>query len=347
MDVLQQERMLETQFYHISQAGELVCLATLAEALASIKKGGFIWLNYCQPTKDELFSLIEPLGLHPLSIEDCTDDNQIPKIDDYPQNTFILFNVFQYAHKKLSIYEVNAFIGDNFLVTVSGRDQENRPLWIGTDRLMKLDLESIKQGPAFLLYVLLDYIVDQKFVAIEALEEELNQAEDIILLDSSHFNPAELLYLRRDLLAVRKRLFHEREILVKICRKDCKFIGNKAIYHYRDVYDHLTKFFELTEASRDIVTSLMEMYLSMLNNNMAKAANETNITVRRLTFITTVFMPITLLAGIGGMSEWSMITGPENWKIAYPAFMAGMAMIGIINYYILKWFEEKHRNGKE
>ena len=82
--------------------------------------------------------------------------------------------------------------------------------------------------------------------------------------------------------------------------------------------------FELTETSRDVVTSLMEMYLSMLNNRMAQAANETNLTVRRLTFITTIFMPLTLLAGIGGMSEWSMMTGPANWRIAYPLFMAGM-----------------------
>lgn len=76
-----------------------------------------------------------------------------------------------------------------------------------------------------------------------------------------------------------------------------------AILHYRDIYDHLVGFFELTESYRDMVTSLMEMYLSMLNNRMTKTANETNSTVRRLTIITTIFMPLTLLAGIGGMSE--------------------------------------------
>ena len=115
----------------------------------------------------------------------------------------------------------------------------------------------------------------------------------------------------------------------------------KGTFHYRDIYDHLAKFFELTETSRDIVTSLMEMYMSMLNNLMAKTANETNMTVRRLTFITTIFMPLTLLAGIGGMSEWSMMTGPANWKIAYPAFMLAMALIGIVSYHLLKRLEKK------
>jgi magnesium transporter len=74
---------------------------------------------------------------------------------------------------------------------------------------------------------------------------------------------------------------------------------------------------------------------------MAKTANETNSTVRRLTFITTIFMPLTLLAGIGGMSEWSMMTGAANWKISYPAFLLMMVVIGIANYYLLKWFEKK------
>ena len=97
----------------------------------------------------------------------------------------------------------------------------------------------------------------------------------------------------------------------------------------------------MTETSRDIVTSLMEMHLSMLNNRMAQTANKTNMTVRRLTFITTIFMPLTLLAGIGGMSEWSMMTKPENWRIAYPVFLLAMVIIGIFNYYLLKRLEKK------
>ena len=276
------------------------------------------------------------MGLHPLSIEDCTDKNQVPKIEDFPGNTFIIFNAFSYADRKLSVDEVDMFIGEKFLITVSGYDSGARRPLRDIQRIVELDIESARQGPAFLMHVILDHIVDQKFVAIEALEDELEAAEEAMLAAPASFNPAELLRLRRDLLALRKSLFHEREILVKICRKDCPFIPDKAIFHYRDIYDHLAKFFELTETYRDIVTSLMELYMSMLNNLMAKTSNETNAAVRRLTFITTIFMPLTLLAGIGGMSEWSMMTGPANWKIAYPAFLLGMAVIGIANYYLLR-----------
>ncbi|MGA9118022.1 MAG: magnesium transporter CorA family protein [Bacteroidota bacterium] len=335
--------MSKSRFYHINRTGKLVPVATLTEALAARQKGGFVWLDYSQPTKEELSPLIDPFGLHPLSIEDCVDENQIPKVDEYPRNTFILFNAFTYSLGVLSIEEVDLFIGADFLVTVNSRGPENVQLLSAIERIVELNPEGARQGPAFLLHVILDHIVDQKFVAIETLEEELDRAEEAILSDLSEFNPATLLHLRRDLLGLRKSLFHEREILVKICRKDCPFIPEKMLFLYRDIYDHLTKFFELTEASRDIVTSLMEMYLSMLNNQMAHTSNQTNMTVRRLTFITTIFMPLTLLAGIGGMSEWSMMTGPGNWRIAYPAFLLVMVILGIISYHLLKRLEKNDR----
>ncbi len=332
--------MPETWFYHISQTKKLTRLGTVKAALAAAKKGGFLWLDYCEPTKEELTSLVECLGLHPLSVEDCFDENQIPKIEDFPRNTFILFNAFNYSNKQLLIGEIDLFIGDNFLVTVSQRNPAGQRFLEGIEHVVELDIESARQGPSFLMHVILDHVVDQKFLAVEALEDELDTMEEGMLADISSFNPGELISLRRDLLNVRKSLFHEREILVKICRKDCPFVADKAIFHYRDVYDHLAKFFELTETYRDIVTSLMEMYLSILNNQMTRAANDTNITVRRLTFITTIFMPLTLLAGIGGMSEWSMMTGPQNWRIAYPLFLLAMIVLGFVSYYLLKWLDK-------
>lgn len=337
--------MSESWFYHISQKGKLSSISTVDGALsaAAAKDNGFLWLDFSEPTKEELSNLIKPFGLHPLSIEDCLDENQIPKIEDFPRNTFIIFNAFDYSNKILSIDEIDLFIGDNFLVTVSQRNSKNRRLLDGIEQIVAKDIENARHGPAFLMHVILDHVVDRKFLALEALEDELDTVEEAMLANVSKFNPAELMRLRRSLLNLRKSLFHEREILVKICRKDSPFISEKAIFHYRDIYDHLTKFFELTETYRDIVTSLREMYLSMLNNQMTKAANQTNIAVRRLTFITTIFMPLTLLAGIGGMSEWSMMTGPHNWRTAYPVFLLAMGVIGFVSYRLLKWIEKRKR----
>ncbi len=340
--------MSESRYYHITQDGNPVSLPTITDALSAVKDGGFIWLDFIRPSKEEfptlkkeLSTLVEPLGLHPLSIEDCTDENQIPKIEDFPRNTFILFNTFSYSNQKLTIDEVDLFIGENFLVTVSGDGSSRERQFSNIERMLELDIDNARQGPAFLMHVVLDQIVDRKFLAIEALEDELDAAEELMLADVSAFDPSGLLHQRRDLLALRKSLFHEREILVKICRKDCPFISEKVIYPYRDIYDHLAKSFELSEALREIVTSLVEMYLSMINNRMTRFANETNATVRRLTFITTIFMPLTLLAGIGGMSEWSMMTGASNWRVAYPAFVVVLVLIGIASYYLLRWLEKR------
>lgn len=332
----------EFQFHHISRTGTSTRLKNLKEALDARDKNGYVWMDLQQPDKDLLMSLIEPLDLHPLSIEDCLDEQQIPKIDDYPGHSFLIFNTFSYSNSKLNVSELDIFIGDRYLITVRRNNGSNQEFFQEIERYFVRGNESIQQGPAFLLHFILDQVVDRKFMVIEALEDGLNTAEEAILADLPNFNPASLLHLRQDLLSVRKSLFHEREILVKICRQDCPFVPRKAIFFYRDIYDHLSKFFELTESSRDLVTSLMEMYLSMLNNQMAKAANNTNATVRRLTFITTIFMPLSLLAGIGGMSEWSMMTGPENWKVSYPMFLLAMLVLGTANYFLLRWWEKKH-----
>lgn len=333
--------MSEARFYHITREGKLVSVPTLAEVLVEAQQGGFVWLDYTQPTREELSLLIEPFGLHPLSIEDCLDENLIPKVDDYPRYTFFIFNAFSYVRQLLTIHEINIFLGTDFLITVNVMDSNNQNLLKNIERNVDLNPKKTLQGPAFLLHVILDHIVDQKYTAIEAFENDLDKAEETVISDLSNFDPAVLLNLRRDLFAMRRSLFHEREIMVKIYRKDFHLIPEKALFFYRDIYDHLTKFFEMTETSRDVVTSLMEMYLSMLNNRMAETANRTNRTVRRLTFITTIFMPLTLLAGIGGMSEWSMMTGPENWKVSYPIFLLAMVIIGIVNFYLLLWLEKR------
>jgi magnesium transporter len=339
--------MSESRFYHFPKKGIFYNTGSVAAAIAAVKEGGFIWLNFFEPSKVELASLVEPLGIHPLSVEDCMDEKQVPKLEHFPQNTFLIFNSFSYSDKTLKIDEVDMFIGENFLITVSGYHSDNRKPIYGLEGIIELEFENARKGPAFLMHVIMDHIVDQKYHAIEAMEDELEEAEEDLLSSPGTFNPAELVRLRRYLLNLRKSLFHEREILVKICRMDSVFIGEKAIFHFRDIYDHLAKFLELTETYREIVTSLMELYTSLLNNLMTKASNETNFSVRRLTLITTIFMPLTLLASIGGMSEWSMITGSENWRIAYPLFLLGMVLIGVVNFWLIRRLDRRSRANME
>lgn len=336
--------MSEYRFFSISPKGKIEKLNSLEDAIAETKNGNYTWLDFYQPTRDVLSTLIEPLGIHPLTVEDCTDENLVPKMEEYPKNTFIIFNSYTYTNNVLYTDEVDFIIGKNYLITVSGFFSDGRHPLNDIYRVVEKEIEKAKLGPDFLLHIIMDYVVDHKFVAIEALEDELDNAEELLINDTTKFNPSELIRLRRNLLTLRKGLFHEREILVKICRKDCEFVSDKAIYHFRDIYDHLSKFFELTETYREIVSSLLEMNISMLNNLMTKTANETNQSVRRLTLISTVFMPLTLLAGIGGMSEWSMMTNPANWRISYPLFLLAMVIIGLLNYLLIRKLEKRDKS---
>jgi magnesium transporter len=333
--------MSESQFYHFPVAGIPYGIKSLDEAIEASAEGGFVWYNFYQPTREILNILVDKIGIHPLSVEDCFDEEQVPKIEYFINNTFIIFNSFSYLQSELFIDEVNLFIGRNFLITVSGAHSDGRkPL----DNLLgKIETgnTNAKNGPDYLLHIVLDWLVDEKYKAFDDMEDELEKAEESLLDNVEKFQPMKLIHMRKNLMRLRKTLYHEREILVKICRLDCPFISEKAIVHFRDIYDHLAKFFELTETYREIETSLMELYTSLLNNLMTKMSNDTNTSVRRLTLIATIFMPLTVISGIGGMSEWSMMTGPENWKISYPLFILGMVVIAGINYLFIRKMDKR------
>jgi len=331
-----------SKFYHFTASGLFYGIATLQEAIDALGEEGYVWFNFYKPEREDLNRLVDAVGIHPLAIEDCFDEKQIPKIEYFTGNTFIIFNAFSYIDKMLILDEINLFIGKNFLISVSGNNSGTRMPLIDVAGIVENEPSNAKDGPSSMMHILLDYVVDQKYTAFDEMEDELETAEESLITDVESFNPAQLIRMRKDLLTLRKSLFHEREILVKICRNDCPFISEKVMAHYRDIYDHLARFFELSETYREVETSLMELYTSLLNNLMTKMSNETNFSVRRLTLIATIFMPLTLIASILGMSEWSMMTGPDNWKFTYPLFLLGMAGIAVMNYLLIKRLERKH-----
>jgi magnesium transporter len=334
--------MSSTKFYHFPVKGSFYALSSLEDAIEAVKDDGFVWFNFFKPSRKELNSLIDTISIHPLSVEDCFDEQQVPKMEFFQNNTFIIFNSITYSNSELFVDEVDLFIGKKFLITVSGYNSDDRDPLNSLTGILENGKMNFKGGPDFLMHKVLDHIVDEKYRPFDIIEDELEEAEEVLLDDVRKFNPLQLMKLRRNLMSLRKSLYHEREILVKISRMDCPYISEKAIFHYRDIYDHLSKFFELTETYREIETSLMELYTSLLNNFMTKASNETNVSVRRLTMIATIFMPLTLIAGIGGMSEWTMMTGgPENYKFSYSLFILGMIVIAVLNYLLLKTFERK------
>jgi magnesium transporter len=334
--------MPRTLFYRIAPKGRLVAVKDL-EAAVHAAGHSTAWIDLESPSREELGPIGEAFGIHPLTLEDCLDASQIPKMESFPSYTFVLVNGFRLGDGTIEVDEFDFILGRSFLISV------HPPAPFLDALLQRYTAEGAQppRSPDLLFHAMLDCVVDRKLQALEVVQEALEKAEDDILEDPKRFDLSRLMDLRREVLTIRKSLFHEREILARLTRRDATFVQEKALVLFRDVQDHLQSYHEEAENARETLSSLMEVYLSTMNNEMARAANRTNRVVRRLTFITTVFMPLTLLASIGGMSEWSMMTGPENWRISYPVFLLLTCVVGLVSYRLLIWVDRRPQDGDE
>jgi magnesium transporter len=330
----------EAHYIVITPAGGFEEMPSLQEALERAAEAGYIWADYVDPTAELLAELMPALGIHPLSIEDCLNGNQLPKLDLFPNYSFLIFNTFEETTDDLLSHELDIFIGANFVGTVGFRREDSQPLLTGLRELLERQREFVQQGPSYLAHQVLDKIVDDKLGVIENIEEALEANEDDILAEPLEFDYSGLMRSRRALQVIRRSLFHEREVVNKLIRQDSPFFAEKALVYFRDIYDHLSKYYEVAETAREQVTDLMEIHLSLINNSMAETANRTNAIMRRLTLITPIFMPLTLISGIGGMSEFTMMAGQVNWRTAYAIMLLVMEVIALVNYLLLLRMEK-------
>jgi magnesium transporter len=154
-------------FYQIGNIGPPKCEGRAEPAVAAAEVSGVAGLHYGEATKEELMGVVDLLGLNSLSIEDCLDDNQIPKIEDFPEDTFILFNAFEYDDGVVEGGEINWFIGEKFLVSASHLNTRQPPYLEGIQRMVEKSLAGERQGPSEVMVLILDFVVDQKFEALE------------------------------------------------------------------------------------------------------------------------------------------------------------------------------------
>ena len=334
--------MTGKNWLYFSPYGTVEAASCLHEALSMKKTGGFIWCALLSPSPGDLEPLVKSLGIHPLSIEECFDDQHLPKMDIFPDYLGILFNDFVEEESLVGIREINFFLGKDFLVSIFSGEEADAARFKDILERFALDAGNLVSGPVRLLHAILDRIIDNKFSLVEKIGDHISAFEDRVLEESQPADAAELHRIRQNLIVMRKTLLHERELLARICRRDSPLIQVADLAYFSNLYDHLAKFVEIIESNRETMTNLAQIQLTMANNAMAEASNRTNRSVSRLTLITTIFMPLSLIAGIGGMSEWTMFTGPENWKIAYPALIGIMALMGVANFFVLRWLERKN-----
>ena len=272
---------------------------------------GLLWVNLCNPTREESNHVLADLfQFHPLAVEDCQSIGyQTPKIDDFGAYIFIIAHALPVNRADISAensMELNIFVADNYLVTSYNR--EIMPPVEDVKKRLDRDDRLIQNGPDFLCHAILDHLVDDYMPLLDELDEHLELLEDRVLEKPTPEILSELIEQKHMLMALRRIISPQREIINRLSRDDYTMIDRQSRIYYRDIYDHLVRIQDLSESLRDIVSGVMDIYL----NSTSMRLNEV---MKALTVVSTIFLPLSFVAGVYGMNFHYM---PElAWRYGY------------------------------
>jgi magnesium transporter len=289
------------------------------------RRDATIWVDVVDPTPEEIARIGEEFSFHPLSLEDAVRGGQRPKIDAYDEYQFIVFYGLTNEDGRTATHEVGIFLGKDFMVTVhDGRCPavaETAARW--RTHVAKLG----RRGVGFLLYSLLDALVDGYFPVLDDIAERADTLEESIILEGHPALQAEILQLRRDLLLIRRIAGPERDVMNVLVRRDPPLFGREELVYFQDVYDHLLRVTDSVDIYRDMLSSVLDANLSMVSYSL-------NVVVKRLTASSIILMSITLIAGIYGMN---FIFMPElGWPLGYPFSIGLMIAVGLVEFGVFR-----------
>lgn len=282
-----------------------------------------LWVDIQDPTQEVLEPLLEErFGFHELAAEDSLSANTLPKYDAFPNYDFFIFRAVQERHTN----KLAAFLGRNFLFTI--HRETLAPVDDVCNRLPN-DVRLLSNGVDFMLYFIVDEMVDAHFPLLESIEEKVDELQDRIFQDAHPSHLDELLHLKRDINLLRRQSLPQRELLNRISRGDAQFIQKQFLIYFRDIYDHMFRISETIDVERDMMSGTMEAYLSAV-------ANRTNEIMKTLTVFASIMLPLTLIAGIYGMN---FANEPElHWRFGYWYALGLMAVTAIV---MLIWFRRR------
>lgn len=287
---------------------------------------------------DVLEKLGSCYGIHPLVLEDILTD-QRPKIEDYDDYIFIVLKMLYYdevgenepgnedddedddglGDTNLDMDQVSMILGPNFIISFKEKEVDVfNPL---RDRLRMAKGKIRKQGADYLAYSMIDAIVDHYFLIMEKLGDRFEDLEDVVVSDPEPGILPTIYNLKRDMLFLRKSVWPLREAISKMQRTDSPLVSEATKIYLRDVYDHTIQVIENIETFRDMSASLLETYLSSLSNKL-------NEVIKLLTIISTIFIPLTFLAGLYGMNFRFMPELESPW--GYPAVLILMLLVVVV-----------------
>ncbi|GAB4452397.1 MAG: magnesium/cobalt transporter CorA [Anaerolineales bacterium] len=268
---------------------------------------GLLWVDFSDEPPETCLPILASFGFHPLAIEDALQQTHSPKLDDWGEYLYIVLNYMSVAQNggewDTDIDELDIFLGRNYIVT-----HHDFPLpavdetWTSCQR----DPRTLQDGADHLLYKIADKLISAYMPAVEKIDETIDQIEDQVFDRPSPQTLERLFALKRTLLAMRRILLPQREVMNKLARDDFDVIDPRDRIFFRDLYDHLVRLHDLNESLRDLVGGALDTYLSVINNRM-------NDIMKTLTIITTLFMPITFITGFFGMNFFEPIANLTGW----------------------------------
>ncbi|PYG87772.1 magnesium transporter [Ruminiclostridium sufflavum DSM 19573] len=290
------------------------------------------WLNVEGLNEiDVLAKIGEVLDIHPLVMEDILNTDQRPKIEVYDNYMYISAKMLSFDNEdednEFIIEQVSFILGSNYIVSFSERDTEvfepvMKRLEQGLSRARKLNTD-------YLVYCLLDIIVDDYFDILENLSETIETAEDEMVSHTTEKTLLTINKLKRQVLFLHKAVWPLRDVLSSLERGESSLIKESTDIYIRDLYDHVIQVMDTTETLRDILSGMMDVYLSSASNRM-------NEIMKVLTIISTVFIPLSFIVGVYGMNIQNM---PElNWYWMYPVLWLVMILIALT---MLLYFKKK------
>jgi magnesium transporter len=295
---------------------------------------GLLWVDLaaessavCKPILQETF------GFHPLAVDDALEESHVSKVDDWGDYLYLVVQAVepqQGLDNHVEALELDIFLGQNYLVTYQTKSiAAVERVWT----LCQRDKRHLDKDTNYILYRLIDEIASDYIVVAEEIDERIDKIEDQLFKNPEPSLLEQIFDLKRDLLYLRHMIAPQREMVNKLARGDYAVIAVDAKVYFRDVYDHFVRLYNIIDSLRDLVTSALETYLSMVNNRM-------NEIMKTLTIITTLFMPISFLAGFFGMNFFQPTVSMDAWT-GWPMFIALSLVMILLPISMYLWIRQR------
>ncbi len=279
------------------------------------------WINIDGLHDIELIERIgTQFGIHPLVMEDIVSVGQRPKMEDFEDYIFFIIRMLSYDGVKGEVEseQVSLILGKNFVISFQEREGDVfEPV---RERIRSQKARLIRHGADFLAYALLDVVIDNYFSILERVGDRVESMDDQIVENPVPGTLAEIRRLKGEMIYLRKSVWPLREVVSAMERMDTDLIADSTEIYLRDLYDHTIQVIDTIESLRDMISGILDIYISSVSNRM-------NEVMKVLTIIATIFIPLTFIAGIYGMNFEFMPELKFPWS--YPAVWGVMIVIGL------------------